>query len=85
MDADKPLNPAMARLYELVESSRQTFDQLEVTLEERVRELVPGITVINELRASGERLTQRVEELERRAGIEPKDEDGEGTDSSSGE
>lgn len=70
-DGERPMNPTMARLYELVESSRQTFDQLEATLEERVRELVPSPSVISGLRAAVEDLTRRVEELERRAGVSP--------------
>ena len=66
----KVSNPTMAKLYEFVESSRQTFDQLEADLEERIRELVPKTNFFNELRAKVETLTQRVEELERRLGLQ---------------
>lgn len=66
----KASNPTMAKLYEFVESSRQTFDQLEADLEERIRELVPKTNFFNELRAKVETLTQRVEELERRLGLQ---------------
>ena len=69
-DDARPQNPAMAKLYEFVESSRQTFDQLEVNLEERIRELVPKTNFFNELRSAVETLTQRVEELERKLGLQ---------------
>jgi polyhydroxyalkanoate synthesis repressor PhaR len=69
-DDSRSQNPTMAKLYEFVESSRQTFDQLEVNLEERIRELVPKTNFFNELRSTVETLTQRVEELERKLGLQ---------------
>jgi len=69
-DDSKSQNPTMAKLYEFVESSRQTFDQLEINLEERIRELVPKTNFFNELRSTVETLTQRVEELERKLGLQ---------------
>ncbi|MBW2528070.1 MAG: polyhydroxyalkanoate synthesis regulator DNA-binding domain-containing protein [Deltaproteobacteria bacterium] len=77
----KAQNPAMAKLYEFVESSRQTFDQLEADLEERIRELVPKTNFFNELRSTVETLTQRVEELERKLGLQK----GKGKDGEAGE
>lgn len=80
---EKHVNPAMARLHELVENSRQTLDQLESTLEERVRELVPGVGLVAELRTAVDSLTQRVEALEKRiAALDGKGHRGSGSDAS---
>jgi polyhydroxyalkanoate synthesis repressor PhaR len=63
--ADRPQSSAMARLQELVEASRHTFEQLQGTIDERIRELVP-VGGGAELRTAIEALTRRVEELEQR-------------------
>jgi polyhydroxyalkanoate synthesis repressor PhaR len=57
------------RFDDLVESSRQTLDQLQTTLDERVAAIVPGVAPIRELRAQVKALTQRVEALEGRLGM----------------
>ena len=57
---------AMTRLHEIVEASRKTLDQLQATFDERVRELVPGVGLVNELRGQVEALTRRVDALEAR-------------------
>jgi len=56
----------MTRLHEIVEASRKTLDQLQATFDERVRELVPGVGLVNELRAQVDALTRRVDALEAR-------------------
>lgn len=60
------IGAAMARLQELVDSSRQTFEDLETSFEERVRVLVPGLGPFTDLRSAVDRLTQRVDQLEQR-------------------
>ena len=62
---DKPAG-AKARLTEIVESSRQTLDQWQHTLDERVRTILPRVGLFNDLQAEVKRLTQRVDELEAR-------------------
>jgi polyhydroxyalkanoate synthesis repressor PhaR len=63
---DKQPSPAMARVHELVDASRKAMEQLQATVDERVRELVPGVGLVNELRAQVETLTRRVDTLEER-------------------
>ena len=63
---EKLPSPAMTRLHEIVEASRKTLDQLQATFDERVRELVPGVGLVNELRAQVDALTRRVDALEAR-------------------
>jgi polyhydroxyalkanoate synthesis repressor PhaR len=57
------------RFDELVETSRQTLDQIQTQLDERVAAVVPGVAPIRELRAQLKALTQRVEVLEAQLGI----------------
>jgi polyhydroxyalkanoate synthesis repressor PhaR len=64
-DGDKPAG-AKARLSEIVESSKQTLDQWQHSVDERIRAILPGIGHFRELQAEVKRLTQRVEELEAR-------------------
>jgi polyhydroxyalkanoate synthesis repressor PhaR len=64
---------AKTRLNELVESSRQTLDQLQATLDERVAAIVPGVGPIRELRAKVEALTRRLEAIEKHLGIHEPD------------
>ena len=59
-DGDKP----KGRLSEIVESSKQTLDQWQHTLDERVGAILPGVGHFRELQAEVKRLTQRVDELE---------------------
>jgi polyhydroxyalkanoate synthesis repressor PhaR len=58
-------------LGELVETSRQTLDQLQATLDERVKAVVPSSRPIRELRAELDALTRRVEAIERHLGLPP--------------
>lgn len=58
-------------LGELVETSRQTLDQLQATLDERVKAVVPSSRPIRELRADLDALTRRVEAIERHLGLSP--------------
>jgi polyhydroxyalkanoate synthesis repressor PhaR len=55
---------ARSKLNELVESSRQTFGELQGMVDERVRAVVSGVGLVRELRAKVDHLTQRVEALE---------------------
>jgi polyhydroxyalkanoate synthesis repressor PhaR len=57
---------AKGRLSEIVESSKQTLDQWQHTVDERIRAILPGV---GDLQADVKRLTKRVEELEARLGI----------------
>ena len=59
-DGDKP----KGRLSEIVESSKQTLDQWQHTLDDRVGAILPGVAHFRELQAEVKRLTQRVDELE---------------------
>jgi polyhydroxyalkanoate synthesis repressor PhaR len=61
-DGEKP----KGRLSEIVESSKQTLDQWQHTVDERVRAILPGVGQFRELQAEVKRLAQRVEELEAR-------------------
>jgi polyhydroxyalkanoate synthesis repressor PhaR len=53
------------RLSEIVETSRQTLDQWQHAVDERIRAILPGVGSFRDLQAEVKRLTQRVEELER--------------------
>lgn len=64
-DPDKPAG-AKARLTEIVESSKQTFDQWQQTIDERILAILPGVGLFRELQTEVKRLSQRVEELEAR-------------------
>lgn len=61
---DKVSGGAKARLTEIVESSKQTLDQIQHTIDERVRAILPGVKLVRDLQADVKRLTQRVDELE---------------------
>ncbi len=63
---EKLPSAAMTRLHEIVEASRKTMDQLQATFDERVRELVPGVGLVNELRGQVDALTRRVDAIEAR-------------------
>jgi polyhydroxyalkanoate synthesis repressor PhaR len=59
-DSEKP----RGRLSEIVETSKQTLDQWQHQLDERVGAILPGVAHFRELQADVKRLTQRVNELE---------------------
>lgn len=65
VEGDKP-SGAKARLTEIVESSKQTLDQWQHTIDERIGAILPGLHHFRELEAEVKRLTQRVEALEAR-------------------
>jgi hypothetical protein len=48
----------------MVESSKQTIEQWQHTIDERIGAIVPGLGHFRELQAEVTRLTQRVAELE---------------------
>ncbi len=58
-EAEKPKN----RFSEMLESSRQTLDQWQHNIDERVRTILPGVS---DLQGEVKTLTQRVEALEAR-------------------
>ncbi len=62
-EGEKPAG-AKARLTEIVESSKQTLDQWQHTIDERIGAILPGLGLFRELKDEVKRLTQRVEELE---------------------
>ncbi|HVK64184.1 MAG TPA: polyhydroxyalkanoate synthesis regulator DNA-binding domain-containing protein [Polyangium sp.] len=75
-EADKPATAhgAKARLSEIVESSKQTLDQWQHAVDDRIRHILPGVVLFRDLQADVHRLSQRVEELEamvRKLGGEP--------------
>jgi polyhydroxyalkanoate synthesis repressor PhaR len=62
---DKPAaGGAKARLTEIVESSKQTLDQWQHAVDERIRHILPGVGLFRDLQAEVKRLSQRVDELE---------------------
>lgn len=63
--AGEPEKPK-GRLSEIVETSKQTLDQWQHAVDERVRAILPGVGSFRELQAEVKRLTQRVDELERK-------------------
>src|SRR5262245_26310201 len=62
-DSERPAG-AKARLTEIMESSRQTLDQWQQTIDERIRAILPGVVLFRELQAEVKALSQRVTELE---------------------
>jgi polyhydroxyalkanoate synthesis repressor PhaR len=64
-EGEKPAG-AKARLTGIVESSKQTLDQWQHTIDERIGAILPGFGLFRELKDEVKRLTQRVEELEAR-------------------
>lgn len=63
---DEKKEASKGRLSEIVESSRQTLDQWQHAVDERVRAILPGLGQFRDLSAEVKRLAQRVEELEAR-------------------
>ena len=63
-DAPRPAESGKTRLQELVDSSKQTIDQWQAAIDERVKAVVPGF--FRDLQGEVKKLTQRVEELEAR-------------------
>src|SRR5690606_14428828 len=63
--------PQRGRLSEIVESSKTALDQWQHSVDERIRTILPSTKLVRELQAEIARLTQRVDELERRNGIQP--------------
>jgi polyhydroxyalkanoate synthesis repressor PhaR len=64
-DADRQ-GGSKSRLSGIVESSRQTLDQWQHAVDERIGAIVPGLNTFRELQAEVRKLTQRVDELEAR-------------------
>ena len=62
-EGEKPAG-AKARITEIVESSKQTIEQWQHTIDERIGAILPGVGHFRELQAEVTRLTQRVAELE---------------------
>jgi polyhydroxyalkanoate synthesis repressor PhaR len=62
-EGEKPAG-AKARITEMVESSKQTIEQWQHTIDERIGAILPGVGHFRELQAEVTRLTQRVAELE---------------------
>jgi len=62
-EADKAGGPK-SRLSGIVESSKQTLDQWQHTIDERIRAILPGVGLFRDLQAEVKRLSQRVDELE---------------------
>lgn len=56
---------AKGRLSEIVENSRQTLDQWQHAVDDRIRAILPGVGSFRDLQAEVKRLTQRVDDLER--------------------
>ncbi|KYF73633.1 polyhydroxyalkanoate synthesis regulator DNA-binding domain-containing protein [Sorangium cellulosum] len=64
-----PLDPdrsshAKGRLSGIVESSKQTLDQWQQAVDERIRAILPGLGLVRDLQADVKRLSQRIDELE---------------------
>ena len=62
-EGEKPAG-AKARITEMVESSKQTIEQWQHTIDERIGAILPGVGHFRELQAEVTRLTQRVADLE---------------------
>lgn len=58
-------------LADIVASSRQTFEEWQHTIDERIRTVIPGLAELMTMPAEMRRLAQRVEALEARLGAEP--------------
>lgn len=63
-EPEKPAHGAKARISEIVESSKQTLDQWQHAVDERVRHIVPALNPFRDLQSEVERLSRRVDELE---------------------
>lgn len=55
---------AKGRLSGIVESSKQTLDQWQQAVDERIRAILPGLGLVRDLQADVKRLSQRIDELE---------------------
>ena len=64
VEPPRPVESGKTRLQELVDSSKQTIDQWQAAIDERVKAVVPGF--FRDLQGEVKKLTQRVEELEAR-------------------
>ena len=62
---------AKGRLTEIVESSKQTLEQWQHAVDERIRAILPVVSLFRELQGEVRRLSQRVEELEARLKGQP--------------
>jgi polyhydroxyalkanoate synthesis repressor PhaR len=72
-EADKA-GSAKGRLSGIVESSKQTLDQWQQAVDERIRAILPGLGLVRDLQSDVKRLTQRIDELEAKLhGIAPVD------------
>ena len=63
-DPSRPVEAGKSRLQELVDSSKQTIDQWQAAIDERVKAVVP--TFFRDMQGEVKNLTQRVEALEAR-------------------
>ncbi|WP_438024732.1 polyhydroxyalkanoate synthesis regulator DNA-binding domain-containing protein [Sorangium sp. So ce233] len=63
LDADRSSH-AKGRLSGIVESSKQTLDQWQQAVDERIRAILPGLGLVRDLQADVKRLSQRIDELE---------------------
>jgi polyhydroxyalkanoate synthesis repressor PhaR len=63
-EPEKTVQGAKARITEIVESSKQTLDQWQHAVDERVRHILPALNPFRDLQSEVERLSRRVEELE---------------------
>ncbi len=68
---DKERMSAKARINELVEQSRQTLDQLQAALDERVQAAIPGLGLVRGFRAELAALGKRLEAIEKHLGLPP--------------
>ncbi len=66
-EPEKP-STAKARLSEIVETSRQTLDHWQHSLDERIGTILPGVSLFRELQAEVKRLEERVAALEAKLG-----------------
>ncbi|WP_437777950.1 polyhydroxyalkanoate synthesis regulator DNA-binding domain-containing protein [Sorangium sp. So ce1097] len=63
LDADRSSH-AKGRLSGIVESSKQTLDQWQHAVDERIRAILPGLGLVRDLQSDVKRLSQRIDELE---------------------
>ncbi|WP_437711895.1 polyhydroxyalkanoate synthesis regulator DNA-binding domain-containing protein [Sorangium sp. So ce448] len=63
LDTDRSSH-AKGRLSGIVESSKQTLDQWQQAVDERIRAILPGLGLVRDLQSDVKRLSQRIDELE---------------------
>ncbi|WP_437732526.1 polyhydroxyalkanoate synthesis regulator DNA-binding domain-containing protein [Sorangium sp. So ce1335] len=63
LDADRSSH-GKGRLSGIVESSKQTLDQWQQAVDDRILSILPGIGLVRDLQADVKRLSQRIDELE---------------------